>query len=224
MYAQVQHGASTRESETDRKQLRSRGSPARDACTENPRSQVQADGAAEQRPGALAKVRTPTQLERDDHVHNGQAHNRIWCEQCARADGRDSSRIWLRLANQLNSQSYHSTASTWMTDRRRASRASRRRTVHLDVLRVRPSTTKAEATTQDPTWWVGCQVWDRSASLHVADIEPAMLALLRDVSTAMPDVEIVERASPEGDHPNNGLAEASLREVTGQARVLNHVF
>ena len=40
----------------------------------------------------------------------------------------------------------------------------------------------------------------------------------------MPDVEIVERASPEGDHPNNGLAEASLREVTGQARVLNHVF
>ena len=34
----------------------------------------------------------------------------------------------------------------------------------------------------------------------------------------MLDAEIAEKASPEGDHQQHGSAEASVREVKGQAR------
>ena len=47
------------------------------------------------------------------------------------------------------------------------------------------------------------------------------MALLREVSTARLDAEIVEKASPEGDHQQNALAEVSVREVKIQARVMN---
>ena len=52
-----------------------------------------------------------------------------------------------------------------------------------------------------------------------SDIEPGIVALLSDVSIAVLDVEIVETASPQEDHHQHGLAEASVREVEGQARV-----
>ena len=53
-----------------------------------------------------------------------------------------------------------------------------------------------------------------------SDNGPTLLALLRDTSAGMPGVELVEKASPECDHQQNGLAEAGVREVEGQARVL----
>ena len=46
--------------------------------------------------------------------------------------------------------------------------------------------------------------------------EPAMLALLRDVNTAMFDLEIVETAPPDGDQQQKG-ADVSAQEVKGQA-------
>ena len=48
-----------------------------------------------------------------------------------------------------------------------------------------------------------------------SDNEPAILALLRDAGTAILDEEIVEKASPEADYQQTGLAEASVRQVKG---------
>ena len=53
-----------------------------------------------------------------------------------------------------------------------------------------------------------------------SDNEPAILALLRDVAAELPEIECVMKASPEGDHQQNGLAEVAVREVKGQTRVL----
>ena len=60
--------------------------------------------------------------------------------------------------------------------------------------------------------------------IFASDNEPALLALLADVSAALPEVEVVPRPSIEGDHQANGLAEVGVREVKAQSRVLrSHV-
>ena len=44
-----------------------------------------------------------------------------------------------------------------------------------------------------------------------SDNERSLLALLLQVSTALVDIEVVPKTSPEGDHQANGLAEVSVR-------------
>jgi len=53
-----------------------------------------------------------------------------------------------------------------------------------------------------------------------SDNERALLAMLLAVSLALPEVEVVTRTSPEGDHQANGLAELGVREAKGQVRVI----
>ena len=79
-------------------------------------------------------------------------------------------------------------------------------------------TAKAEVTMRDPGWWVGSKVLYASESFARSDTEPALLALFRDVSTAMLDVEMYRGKE---DDQQNGLAEASVLEVKGQSRVAN---
>ena len=87
------------------------------------------------------------------------------------------SRVWLRPANPMNSQN-------WST------------------LEARPLTSKAEVTMRGSTWWDGSEVLDTNQRVVArSDNEPPILALLRDVSTAMLDVE---KASLEGDNQPNG--------------------
>ena len=50
--------------------------------------------------------------------------------------------------------------------------------------------------------------------------ERALLAFLRAAAASLEGVEVIEQASPEGDHAANGLAEVGVREVKAQTRVL----
>ena len=47
-----------------------------------------------------------------------------------------------------------------------------------------------------------------------------MLAFLRAAAAGLEGVEVIEQASPEGEHAANGLAEVGVREVKAQTRVL----
>ena len=53
-----------------------------------------------------------------------------------------------------------------------------------------------------------------------SDNERALLAFLRAAAASLEGVEVIEQASPEGDHAANGLAEVGVREVQAQTRVL----
>ena len=53
-----------------------------------------------------------------------------------------------------------------------------------------------------------------------SDNERALLAFLRAAAASLESVEVIEQASPEGDHAANGLAEVGVREVKAQTRVL----
>jgi len=53
-----------------------------------------------------------------------------------------------------------------------------------------------------------------------SDNERSLLALLQKVSACMPEVEIIPKTSPEGDHSANGLAEIRVREIKAQIRVI----
>ena len=53
-----------------------------------------------------------------------------------------------------------------------------------------------------------------------SDNERTLLAFLRAAAASSESVEVIEQASPEGDHAANGLAEVGVREVKAQTRVL----
>jgi hypothetical protein len=50
--------------------------------------------------------------------------------------------------------------------------------------------------------------------------EPALLALRNAVSKALPEIELVPRDSPPGDHAANGFAETGVRELKGIIRTM----
>ena len=53
-----------------------------------------------------------------------------------------------------------------------------------------------------------------------SDNERALLAFLCAAPASLEGIEVIEQASPEGDHAANGLAEVGVREVQAQTRVL----
>ena len=58
------------------------------------------------------------------------------------------------------------------------------------------------------------------AFLLRSDNERVLLAFLRAAAASLEVVEVIEQASPEGDHAANGLAEVGVREVKAPIRVL----
>ena len=68
------------------------------------------------------------------------------------------------------------------------------------------------------TGWLRGLGWKRL--LLRSDNERALLAFLRAAAASLESVEVIEQASPEGDHAANGLAEVGVREVKAQTRVL----
>ena len=68
------------------------------------------------------------------------------------------------------------------------------------------------------TGWLRGLGWKRL--LLRSDNEWALLAFLRAAAACLEGDEVIEQASPEGDHPANGLAEVGAREVKAQTRVL----
>ena len=68
------------------------------------------------------------------------------------------------------------------------------------------------------TGWLRGLGWKRL--LLRSDNELPLLAFLRAASASFEGVEVIEQASPEGDHAANGVAEVGVREVKAQTRVL----
>ena len=68
------------------------------------------------------------------------------------------------------------------------------------------------------TGWLCGLGWNRL--LLRPDNERALIAFLRAAAAGLEGVEVIERASPEGDHAANGLAEVGVREVKAKTRVL----
>ena len=57
-----------------------------------------------------------------------------------------------------------------------------------------------------------------------SDNERGLLAFLRAAAASLEGVEVIEQASPEGDHAATGLAEVGVREVKAQIRVLRVIW
>ncbi|CAK0875550.1 unnamed protein product, partial [Prorocentrum cordatum] len=55
-----------------------------------------------------------------------------------------------------------------------------------------------------------------------SDSEKSILKLIELVNQHLPSVEIIPKASPEGDRQANGMAEAAVREIKGQYRTLRN--
>ena len=53
-------------------------------------------------------------------------------------------------------------------------------------------------------------VWDGNDCCLRSDNERAWLAFLRAAAVGLEGVEVIEQASPEGDHAANGLAEVGV--------------
>ena len=68
------------------------------------------------------------------------------------------------------------------------------------------------------TGWLRGLGWKRL--LLRSDNERALLAFLRAAAAGLEGVEVLEQASPEGDHAANGLSEVGVREVKAQTRLL----
>ena len=68
------------------------------------------------------------------------------------------------------------------------------------------------------TGWLRGLGWKRL--LLRSDNERALFAFLRAAAASLEGVEVIEQASPEGDHAANGLAEVGVREVKAQTQVL----
>ena len=68
------------------------------------------------------------------------------------------------------------------------------------------------------TGWLRGLGWKRL--LLRSDNERALLTFLRAAAASLEGVEVIEQASPQGNHAANGLAEVGVREVMAQTRVL----
>ena len=53
-----------------------------------------------------------------------------------------------------------------------------------------------------------------------SDNEPSLVAIKNAVASRLPDVEIIQKNSPVGDHQANGMIEVSIRELKRQMRAL----
>ena len=56
--------------------------------------------------------------------------------------------------------------------------------------------------------------------MHKSDNEPALLAIKASATARMPEVEVVDKSSPVGDHQANGAIEVAVRELKRQTRAL----
>ena len=153
----------------------------------------------------------PTQEEQDGHYATGHAAHRSWCEHCVKGRGRVSPHVRV-LEGEMPEvgvdYAYLGPEGSQVTIKR----------------------TRCLAATQVPekgmnvydlaffTGWLRGLGWKRL--LLRSDNERALPAFLRAAAASLEGVEVIEQASPEGDHAANGLAEVAVREVKAQTRVV----
>ena len=142
----------------------------------------------------------PTQAEQDEHYATGHAAYRSWCEHSVKGRGRASPHAVVSEGD----YAYLGPEGSQVT-----------------ILVCKCKRTGCLAATQVPekgmnvyalaffTGWLRGLGWKRL--LLRSDNERALLALLRAAAASLAGIEVIEQASPEGDHAPNGLAEGSAR-------------
>ena len=176
-------------------------------------------GHEEQKPGTPAKVRAPTKLEQEDHENSGHARYRNWCPHCVAAKGQGNPH---KTADDNPSELPEVGFDYFYLGDRQSTglpnvAAKDRRTGSFGGTTLERKGRNDYATAYLVGWVRGLGY---KRLIARSDNEPSILALLRDVSASLPEVEMIFKSSPEGDHQANGLAEVGVREVKAQARVL----
>ena len=182
---------------------REMGAPS-DGCEEVVASRV---------PPVLAK---PIQAEQDEHYATGHAAYRSWCDKGVRGRGRVSPHVSVsegELPEVGVDYAYREPGGSHAT----ISVCNCKRTGCLAATQVPEKGISAYAPAFFSGWLRGLG-WKRL--LLRPDNERALLAFLRAAAAGLEGVELIEQASPEGDHAANGLAEVGVREVKAQTRVL----
>ena len=154
-----------------------------------------------------------TQVEQDEHHATGHAAYRSWCEHCVKGRGRASP---------------HTVVSEGELPEVGVDYACLgQEGSQVIILVCKCKRRGCLAATQVPekvyaldffTGWLRGLGWERL--LLRSDFERALLAFLRAAAASLEGVEVMEQASPEGNHAANGLAEVGVREVKAQTRVL----
>ena len=158
----------------------------------------------------------PTQAEQDEHHATGHAAYRSWREHCVKGRGRASPHAVVsegELPEVGVDYAYLGPEGTQVT-----------------ILVCKCKRTGCLAATQVPEKGMNVYAlafftgWLRGLGgkrlLLRSDNERTLLAFLRAAAASLEGVEVIEQASPEGDHAANGLAEVGVREVKAQTRVL----
>ena len=164
-------------------------------------------------PPVLAK---PIQAEQDEHYATGHAAYRSWCDKGVRGRGRVSPHVSVpegELPEVGVDYAYREPGGSHAT----ISVCNCKRTGCLAATQVPEKGINAYAPAFFSGWLRGLG-WKRL--LLRPDNERALLAFFRAAAAGLEGVELIEQASPEGDHAANGLAEVGVREVKAQTRVL----
>ena len=172
---------------------------------------VPSDGGEEVIAPRVAPVPAkPTQTEQDEHCATGHAAYRSWCEHCVKGRGRISPHAVVS----------EGVARSWSRPRLPGARRiqSDNFGVQVQTHWVPGCNTGAREGHQCLSGWLRDLGWKRL--LLRSDNERALLAFLRASTSSLEGVEVIEQASPEGDHAANGLAQVGVREVKAQTRVL----
>ncbi|CAK0894978.1 unnamed protein product, partial [Prorocentrum cordatum] len=177
------------------------------------------DEAVEQEvPKQPHRVKAPTREEVEDHESSGHAVYRTWCRHCVAGKGQQHP----RLKQTEESLEVEACFDYGYMGRRAEERAP--------IICARETGQGSYAATTVPTkgaapyaiaYMVG---WLKGLGykkiIFRSDNEHALLKLLDKVSENLMGVECVPRTSPEGDSQANGRAEAAVREIKNQCRVL----
>lgn len=164
-------------------------------------------------------MRTPTELEKQDHYNSGHARYRTWCAHCVAAKGQGNPH---KIADGGPSSVpelafdyfYFGTGQ----EQGLPSIACKDRVTGSFAGTTLENKGRNQYAKAYLVGWIRGLGYKRVVAR--SDNENSVLALLKEVSKEMPEVEFVPKSSIEGDHQQNGLAEVAVREVKGQARVL----
>ena len=151
----------------------------------------------------------PTQAEQDQHYATGQATYRSWCEHCVKGRGRVSPHVSVpdkELSEVGVDCSHMGPEGSQVT----ILVCKCQRTGCPAATQVREKGMNAHALAFFAGGLRGLG-WKRL--LLGCDNERALLAFLIAAAASLEGVEVIEQASPEGDHAANGLTEVGVREV-----------
>ena len=171
-------------------------------------------------PKAVRSPLEPTNAEVDEHELLGHVQFRSWCRHCVAARG---------VGQQHRSQAEEPEGAlpTVSSDYCYMSQTDEET---MPIIVIRDRRTKAYAATTVKAkgndeyavkFFAGfLQQLGYQRFINKSDNERSLVALKTKAVESLPGVEAVPKESPEGDHQANGEAEAAVREVKRQVRVM----